>query len=124
MEKPKLTSKQIQALDLLLSGHRTCEVVTLANVSERQLYRWLASESFRLALKEGQSRLIEQAGSRLLALTEQALDTLQATLDNPGRAGANVARLAAVSILDQALKWREVNDLEARITALEERLKP
>lgn len=118
-----ITPQQQKVIGLILEGKKIRQASDLAGVSTRQIYRWLDQDAFRQALKDQQQGMIDQVNSRLLALAVKALDTLEETLKDPGAYGQNVARLAADTILTQALKWRDLISIEDRLAALEERLK-
>lgn len=118
-----LNNRQQKALASLLEGHTIRRAADQASVSVRQLYRWLDQDAFTQALKDHQQARLDTVNARLLALSSKALDTLEDVLDRPGVKGQNVARLAADTILGHALRWREMTDLERRLSAVEECLK-
>lgn len=118
-----MNARQTKVIDALLSGRTVRQAADQVGVSERQIYRWLDQPAFRNALKEGQTSQLDAIGSRLVALSDPALDALENILDQPAQKGANVARLTAGTILDQTLRWRELVALEERVSQLEKMLR-
>ena len=99
------------------------EAATLSGQGERTIYRWLNEPTFRDALAEAETRLIDDVSRRLLQLQAAALDTLESLLstDTPG-ASDSIKLRAAQLALDHLLKLREMRDIEARLQAVEELL--
>lgn len=117
-----MNAKQTKVLELLMTGCSVKKAAGLVGVSDRQVFRWLKQDVFRLALAELQAGQLTAVSTRLMVLTEKALDTLEDVLRDPGKRGQNVARLAAETILSHSVKWVEVNDVITRIQALEEKV--
>lgn len=119
----KLSSKQHVVIQALLEGLSVPEAAAVADVSPRQVYRWLSdSPGFSERLADEQEQALYRAGVRLAGLIDAALSALADVLDRPEVRGANIKRLAAVSVIELLLKWREQTELAARLAALEERL--
>lgn len=112
-------TSQARALEALLSSSTVREASHLAGVSERQVYRWLALPEFRAKLKAGERERIESAMRCLSSLTGEAVSALASVLAEPEQYGANIKRLAAVSIIELMLKAREQLDIDERLEALE-----
>lgn len=119
----KLTPRQVKALGLLLEGMTVRQTADLANVSERQIYRWLRQADFKGALHEQQNAMLLTTSAKLLVLAEQATRSLEDILQDPGAKGQGVASLTADRILSQTLKWRDWASIEERVTALEEQVR-
>ena len=103
-------------LAALAGGATHQEAATQAGVSERTAYRRLEDPAFRQQLAEARGALITRAVGRLARDCAAAAATLAALL----KANSETARLgAARSILELAVKMRESEELEARVTALE-----
>jgi hypothetical protein len=118
-----LSTHQSKALTGLLEGLTVTEAALLAGVSRRQLYRWLQAEHFKSALAREEALVLQAVRLKLGSLAERACEVLEDVMDHPGVPGQNFARLAAVSVLDQLVKVREVSTLEDRMSAIEEALK-
>lgn len=115
-----LNTHQVRALAALLEGQPVHLAAQLAGVSSRQVYRYLRDDRFTGRLNEEQDALVLAVGVKLLSLAEKALAALEEVMDFPERRGANVKRLAGVSVLDLLLKYRDQVSLEARVSALED----
>lgn len=115
-----LSGKQSKALTGLLEGLNITEAALLAGVSRRQLYRWLQAPGFKSHLVEEEALVLQAVRLKLGSLAERACEVLEDVMNKPGAPGANFARLAAVSVIDQLVKVREVSVLEDRVAQLEE----
>lgn len=115
----KLSRKQSAALMSLVAGESVAIAAQGAGVSARQVFRWLQTDYFKAALRAEEASILQTLRLRLSALTDKAIDTLEDCMDHPGERGQNVARLAALSVLEMLLKVREAGILEERLDALE-----
>ena len=114
--------KQSLAIAALVKGATLRDAAKAAGVSERQVNRWMHRPSFSSALRSSESEIVQAAGRRLIGLADAAMDALEDVLKNPQERGANVKRLAAVSVIELAIKVREYSELEERLAALEGRV--
>jgi len=103
----------------LLSGSTIEQAARQSGVSDRQVHRWLKEGAFQNALRSQERQVIDACSWRLVSMTKKALDALEDVLREPSSRGANVKRLAAVSVLELTLKWRELVDFEERLSRLE-----
>ena len=107
-------------LSLLLSGETVSSAAGLAGVGERSVYRWLAEPGFRETLKSSQAQVLASVERSLVALSEQAVAALASTCSKLHKSqAANIKRLAAVSVLELVLNFRETLSFEERLNALE-----
>jgi hypothetical protein len=119
----KLSGKQYVVIQALLEGLSVPEAAAVADVSTRQVYRWLSdSPGFSERLADEQEQALYRAGVRLAGLIDAALSALADVLASPEARGANVKRLAAVSVIELLLRWRDAQEFEERLSALEARL--
>ena len=117
----KFSRKHEQAISALLTQPTLAEVATTVGVGEATLRRWLQQESFQAAYRQARREAVGQAIARLQQVTTVAVNTLEAILINPtARESAKVT--AARTVLELALRTVELEDLEARIAALEQRV--
>ncbi len=72
----ELTTKQTKAVIALLTNRTLTEAAAVANISPRQLYRWLELPEFIAALRVIESQVLGEATRRLLTGMGEALDTL------------------------------------------------
>lgn len=116
-----LTAKQYHAIQALLLNPSVADAATACGVGHSTMYRWLGDTNFRAALAEAESVAIDAAARRLAGLTEDAVQVLGAILNDPD-AKAPVRLRASETVLEQAMKLRELRNLEERLKKIEEAL--
>ena len=120
-EKVMLSGNQARALAALLSEKTVRDAALKCSLSEKTVYKYLQDVQFRQALQEAHAAIYSEVSNKLTANIMDALTKLWTIVDTA--TDPNVKRLAINDWLKHALKIREVDDLEARIQALEERIK-
>jgi hypothetical protein len=115
----KITRNQRKAVAALLKYKTIGEAAEAVRINPRTLHRWLDDPGFRLELSQAEGEAIDLITRRLLVMGDKALDSLEDVLDCPDQPGASNRRLAALAILDQLLKLRELRNIEGRLTDLE-----
>ena len=113
-----LGRKKSNAIVALLSQRNVEEAARAAGVPPRTLYRWLKEPEFRAAYREARRDALAQAGARLQQMSTAAVSTLGKIMVDPKAPAASRVR-AAHSVLEQAARAIEIEDLEARLAALE-----
>jgi len=119
-EKPEkvITVKQQKAITALLSERTARDAAKKAGVNEKTLYTWLNSDpAFRSALREAESGLLETVTRRLGAGQALALDTLESLIQKAKHESTKLT--ACVSWLNMFVKYRDMKDIDERLTALE-----
>jgi transposase len=116
-DKSRLRERAIAAL---LSAPSLEQAAKKAGVSKATLHQWMKEAEFKAALRTARQEVLEAAVSRLQAVTNEAVNTLQRALTC---AVPTVEVSAARAILEYSFRSQELEDLEARLTSLEERLK-
>ncbi len=102
----------------LAAGRTVAQAAEATGVSERSAFRRLADPGFREQLAEAQRAALAEASRTLAANATLAAQTLGELL---GDGNPPPVRLAAArATLDLAARWRELDDLEARVEALED----
>lgn len=114
-----LTPKQEQAIVALIQEHNVQKAAAAAKVGPRTIYRWLKEHDFDRAYK----RARRDAFSQAIALTQRyaalAVNTLAKVMtDESAPHSAKVQ--AATTILKFGREGIELDDLAARIDALEQ----
>ncbi len=114
-----LTAPQERAIIALLNEQTVGRAADAAEVGQRTLYRWLKEPTFARAYREARREAFGQA----IALTQRyaplAVNTLaQVMMDDGAPSSSKVA--AATTILRFGREGIELDDLAARIEALEE----
>ena len=114
-----LTPVQERAIIALLNEQTISRAAAVAEVGQRTLYRWLRQPEFSRAYREARREAFGQA----IALTQRyaplAVNTLaQVMMDDNAPSSSKVA--AATTILRFGREGIELDDLAARVEALEE----
>jgi uncharacterized protein YggE len=115
----ELTRKQGEAIAALLSGPTITDAAKRAGVGERTLFRWLQQDAaFQQAYREARRQAVQHAIAQIQQVASTAVKTLGAIMKSTkAPSGSRVS--AARAVLEMALKGVELEDLEARIAALE-----
>ena len=106
-------------LNLLAAGRSVREAAAGAGVSERTVYRRLASPGFQKRLAAIRDELITAALGELVGCASQAVTKLRRLLEARDE---RVQLQAAKALLEQALRLREAVTLEQRLATLERNL--
>jgi phage terminase small subunit len=118
-----LTRRQEAFLAALLSCPTIAHAARTAGIAEVTAGRWLKDPSFQEAYRTARRHVVQHAVARVQQATSTAVGTLEAIMqDAAAPASARVS--AAKAVLETAIKGVEIEDLEARITALEEQAHP
>jgi hypothetical protein len=121
-ENGRLSVKQEKAIATLLLTRDTAHAAERAGVGERTLRRWLAEdEVFQSSLKAAEAAAVRNAACRLAFAADSAITVILVLMlgaDTP----ASVRLKAALGILDQLAKLRQLTTLEERIAKLEEHI--
>jgi acyl-CoA hydrolase len=119
----KLSHKQEQTIAALLTAPNLADAAHHAGIGGRTLLRWLKETAFQAAYREARRAVVQQAITQVQRATGEAVETLRNVMqDRESPASAKVS--AAKTILETAVKGIEIEDLEARIAALEAQGEP
>jgi len=115
-----LSRKAEEAIAALLTAETVEHAAQQAGIGYRTLHRWLREDAdFQHAYRRARREVVHQAQAQIQKATGRAVATLIAVMDDPlAPPGAKVT--AARVILEQAIRAIELDELEARITALEQ----
>jgi len=117
-ENVSLTPRQKRAVAALIQARTIAEAAEIASVSERQLFRWMHEPVFLLELRAAEGEAISEAVRSLIVDLRANHDFMRTTRDDPNEVSA--IRLRAAMALDGSLlKWREFENVEERLNALE-----
>jgi DNA mismatch repair ATPase MutS len=114
-----LTPKQHKALAALLSEPTVILAAAKVKVGERTLHTWLHEPTFDAAYTALRHEAVGLAVGRLQHATGSAVDALVDVLDAEPPAPAAVRVSAAKVVLEYAIRFRELDELESRIAQLE-----
>ena len=114
-----LGRKQEDAITALLSQRSIEDAARVAGAGARTLLRWLKLPEFDAAYRDARRKAFGQAVARLQQGTSAAATTLLKVMIDPN-VSASVRVRAADSVLDHAAKAIEIEEIEARVAALEQ----
>lgn len=112
-----LTKNERRALAAILSNRTTIKAAESCGLSERTLRRYMARPWFRSAITEAETAMIDDTTRRLLAGQQRALDALEILIR--GGKKESDQRLAGQAWLDFTLRYRELQNIEQRVSNLE-----
>src|SRR5229473_1846712 len=114
----KFGRKKEEAISALLSQRNMEEAARVAGIGTKTLLRWLKIPEFQTAYRQARREAFGQAVARLQQGTSAAATTLLKMMIDPGTP-ASVRVRAAECVINHANKAIELEDIEARVAALE-----
>src|SRR5216684_9204816 len=114
-----LGRKQEDTIAALLTQRNVEEAARVAGIGTRTLLRWLKIPEFLSAYREARRAAFGQAVAQLQQGASAAATTLLKTMIDPATP-ASVSVRAAEAIFNHAAKAIEIEDIEARVSALEQ----
>lgn len=112
-----LTPRQYKAIGALLSESSIRKASEVSGVPERTLYQWLKNGEFDAAYRAARREAVEQATARLQRISSKAVETLDRLMTCGKHA---IEHAAARTVLEFAIKAVEIEDIQARLDALEQ----
>jgi hypothetical protein len=114
----KLSRKQDQVITALVTCASIAEAAAQCGLADVTLWRWLKQEPCQATYREARHAVVQHAIVQVQQATGEAVETLRKVMQAANTpASAKVS--AAKTILETAIKAVELEDLEARIVALE-----
>ena len=110
-------TKDETAILALACGATVEKAAQQAKQSKRTLYRRLAQPAFRRQVQAARAEMLQRSAGTATAATPAALKTLLELLNGSTRDAVRLG--AARSVVEMALKLREITDLEERLSTLE-----
>lgn len=118
-----LTPKQEKALAALLTEPTVTAAAAKVGVGERTVHTWLAEPTFADAYRAARRHAVGQAIARLQQGSTAAVDALLDVIDGAYATAPPAVRVSAAKVvLDMAFRAVELEDLQARLEALEQQL--
>ncbi len=112
----RLSPRKRRAIAALMSAKDSRSAAQAAGVGERTLYRWLGEPAFKAGLESAEAELAASARRELWARLTGAIEKVDAVM----RTNKPSDQLrAAQTIIDYALKFRDMDVIEQRLAALE-----
>ena len=115
----KLGRKMEEAIAALLSQRNIDDAARMAGIGTRTLLRWMKLPVFDAAYRLAKRQAYGQSVARMQQASSAAATTLLKVMVDPATPPSTRVR-AAESILTHAAKAIEIEDVEARVTALEQ----
>ena len=118
----KFSRKKEEAIAALLTQRNVEEAARVANIGTQTLYRWMKEPEFEAAYLEARRAAVSQSNARLQQGSSAAVSTLlKVMVDASTPASARVR--AADRILEHARQAIEIDDIQVRLSALEQTAK-
>ena len=117
-KKGKFDSKMELAVEALLTEPTIEAAAARAKIGLRTLHRWMETPEFDALYRHSKRKIINFAISRLQQATGEAVQVLRDIMndtDNPASARVTAAR----TVIEQALRAVELEELVERVEALE-----
>lgn len=114
----KFSRKMEEAVAALLTHRNHEEAARAVGIGIATLLRWQKQPEFQAAYREARRSAFSQSIARLKQGTSAAATTLLKTMIDP-TTPASVKVRAAEAIFNHAAKAIEIEDIEARVSALE-----
>lgn len=114
----RLTPKQRKAVESLLSTGEVTAAAKEVGISRATLHRWLTEPAFLDAVRDAESRALDDLSRLLVRLGRTATATLARAMNDPAAPYATRVRAADAS-LGRLLQLRELATLETRVRSLE-----
>lgn len=115
-----MTRKQTQALAALLTCPTARAAAQKAGLDERTLRRYRQDPEFAAEYRKRCAEMLETATEQAKAAMPPAIDRLRGIVDDDQQQPQQQIA-AARAVLEYGLRLVEVNDIEQRLRALEER---
>jgi hypothetical protein len=117
-----LSPEQRKAVEALAAGATKEMAAVAAGRTRRTLDRWLLEEpAFAQALRAATNEAVQDAARRLSGLLELVISAVASDIESGETSPRDNLRALDI-VAKHAVKLRELEELEQRITALEERL--
>lgn len=116
--KKRLTNKQEQILPYIVSCSTLGEAAKKVSITQKQLCEWFRQPAFKTEVRRLQDDILENAVASLKQTTTKAVQVLADLLNSEDE---KIRRGCANDILSHVAKFRELQELESRIEALEQK---
>jgi len=118
-ENTSLTARQLKAIPLIISSPTCTEGCEKARLNRTTFYEWLKNPLFKAELDQQRDEVAAEAFAVLTQSLTKAVETLVGLLNHKDD---RLKRLTAKDIIEFIIRHKEVEDLEKRIEAIEQRL--
>lgn len=115
-EKTQLTNRQLKAIPLIVASPTYTEGCKKAQINRTTFYEWLKEPEFKAELDRQRDEVTAQAFGVLSQGLTKAVETLVELLDSQD---SRLKRLAAKDVIDFIIRHKENEDLDKRLTDIE-----
>ncbi|MFH1613846.1 MAG: phBC6A51 family helix-turn-helix protein [Planctomycetota bacterium] len=115
----KLTNRQLKAIPFIVTSSTYTDGCKKAKVDRTTFYKWLRQPEFNTELDRKRNEVTADAFGILSQSLTKAVEVLVGLLNHQDD---RLKRLAANDVIEYILKYKETEDLEKRVTAIEQRL--
>jgi len=112
----QLPEKQRRLIPFIIGSHTLEDGCRKAGITTTTFYDYLKDPLFAEELKKARESMVSEAMEALKSSATKAVNELVKLLDSQDE---NTRRKAAVDILSFMTKWRELNEVEGRLVAIE-----
>jgi len=116
-DSEKLTSKEIQLVNALLTSKTIREVSEKTGLSEATIYRYLKKEKIVNELEKSKRELTNNTLRYFITLGNKALNNIEELMNSKYE---RIRLEASKYVLDMIVKIKELQELEDRINRLEQ----
>jgi hypothetical protein len=118
-EKTQLADRQLKAIAVIVASPTYSEGCKKAKINRTTFYEWLKEPEFKAELDRQRDKITAEAFAILTQNITRAVETLTGLLDTQDN---RLKRLAAKDVIDFIIRHKENEDLEKRLTVIEQRL--
>jgi uncharacterized protein YerC len=111
-----LSPRQSKVISILIQARTIEDGAKKAGVSKTTIYKWMHITSFREELTRRKNEVMDVALEDLKTHVKKAVEVLGALLNSDSEA---IRRYVANDILTHALKAKELQDIEERLSGIE-----
>ena len=116
----KMERKKEKVIACLIAQPTITLAAQEAKISQSTMFRWLNDSDFQAAYRKAKREIVNHALTQVQKSVTKAVETLLDVMGNGVVESAKVS--AAKAILELAIRAVEIEDLDERIEALEERM--
>ena len=118
-ENSKLTDRQLKAIPHIVSCSTYTEGCKKAKINKTTYYKWLKDPEFKAELDKKRNEVVSDAFGILSQGLAKAVENLVELLDHTDD---RLKRMACKDVIEYIIKHKENEDLDERLTAIEQRL--
>jgi hypothetical protein len=115
----ELSVRQRRTIPFIITSPTIVEGLEKAKLSRKTFYQWLEQPDFKAELDRQRDEAAKTAFETLTQSLTKAVENLVKLLDHTDD---RLKRLACKDVIEYILRHKEIEDLEKRIEAIEQRL--